>query len=264
MKLSDMSQDPHPDAQEISDASENGSNMADNPFSSTSNASSIVTVAGPSNAPRPNFSFSRVYNSHENPFSLRIKVSRISIPGLRDAGPNDSMRNLSESMSMLSIDGYGINPLITSQTGLHEIERELPNDDLSDWRSIETRSLSPMQTDRVSALVLSSENLNTPELLRERFSSRELRNVRRLIEKHKISDEDVRALLQSADFLSVSLLFEDALDMYLLAYLFLADTDSFIFNDVLLLQAITGCVESTRTTIQGQLITASMKDTCNT
>jgi hypothetical protein len=121
-----------------------------------------------------------------------------------------------------------------------------------------------MQTDRVSALVLSSENLNTPELLRERFSSRELRNVRRLIEKHKISDEDVRALLQSADFLRVSLLFEDALDMYLLAYLFLADTDSFIFNDVLLLQAITGCVESTRTTIQGQLITASMKDTCNT
>jgi hypothetical protein len=247
MKLSDMGQDPHPDAQEISDASENGSNMADNPFSSTSDASSIVTVAGPSNAPRPNFSFSRVYNSHENPFSLRIKVGRISIPGLRDAGPNDPMRNLSESMSMLSIDGYGINPLITSQTGLHEIERELPNDDLSDWRSIETRSLSPMQTDRVSALVLSSENLNTPELLRERFSSRELRNVRRLIEKHKISDEDVRALLQSADFLRVSLLFEDALDMYLLAYLFLADTDSFIFNDVLLLQALTGCVESTRT-----------------
>src|SRR5271170_4299106 len=140
MKLSDMSQYPHPDAQEISDASENGSNMADNPFSSTSDASSIVTVAGPSNAPRPNFSFSRVYNSHENPFSLRIKVGRISIPGLRDARPNNSMRDLSESMSMLSIDEYGINPLITSQTGLHE----LPNDDVSDWRSIETRSLSPM------------------------------------------------------------------------------------------------------------------------
>jgi hypothetical protein len=247
MKLSDMSQDPHPDAKEISDTSGNGSSTADNPFSSTSDASSIVTVAGPSNAPRPNFSFSRVYDSNENPFSLRIEVDKISTPGLRDTGPNDSMHNLSESMSMLSIDEYSINPLITSQTGLYEIEQELPNDDVSDWRSIETRSLSPMQTDRISALVLSSENLNTPELLRERFSSRELRNVRRLIGKHKISDGDVRALLRSADFLRVSLLFEDALDMYLLAYLFLADTDSFLFNDVLLLQAITGCVESTRT-----------------
>jgi hypothetical protein len=247
MKLSDTSQDPHPDAEEIYDTSGNGSNTADNPLSSTSDASSIVTVAGPSNAPRPNISFSRVYDSHENPFSLRIEVDRISTTGLRDAKANGSMRNLSESMSMLSIDGYGINPSITSQTWLRETERELPNDNISDWRSIETSSISPMQTDRMSALMLSSENLNTPELLHERFSSRELRNVRRLIDKHKVSDEDIRALLQSADFLRVSLLFEDALDMYLLVYLFLADTDSFLFNDVLLLQAITGCVESTRT-----------------
>jgi hypothetical protein len=247
MKLSGTSQGPHPDPNEIYDSLENGSNMEDNSFISTSDASSIVTVAGPSNAPRLNISFSRVYDSHENPFSLRIEVGRTPTTELGDAQVNGFMHNISESMSMLSIDEYGMNPSITSQTRLHMVERELPNDDISDWRSIETRSLSPMQIDRMSTLMLSSENLTTPELLRERFSSRELRNVRRLTEKQKISSEDIRALLQSADFLRVSLLFEDALDMYLLAYLFLVDTDSFLFDDALLLQAITGCVESTRT-----------------
>ena len=223
------------------------SNHTANPFDSASETSSIRTVAGPSNAPRPNIPFNRVYNSHENPFSLRIEVERFFTSGLWDARANGSIGNLSESMSMLSVDERGISPSITSQTGLRQVERERIMDEASDWMSFETRSLSPMQTDRMSALVVSSENVNTPELLRERYSSRQLRNIRRLLAKHKISDEDIKAVLQSADFLRVSLLFEDALDMYLLVYLFLADADYPFFDHFLLLQAITGCVESTRT-----------------
>ena len=247
MELSDTNLGSHSDAMVMSHGSDAGSNNSANPFDSASETSSIMTVAGPSNAPRPNIPFSRVYDSHENRFSLRIEVERFFASGLWDARANESIGNLSESMSMLSVGERAISPSITSQTGLRQAERELQDEEASDWRSIETHSLSPMQTDRMSALVLSSENVNTPELLRERFSGRQLRNVRRLLEKHKISDEDIRALLQSADFLRVSLLFEDALDMYLLVYLFLADADYPFFDHFLLLQAITGCVESTRT-----------------
>lgn len=247
MEISDTDLTSHSDAVVISSGSGAGSQIVVDPFDSSSEASSIVTVAGPSNAPRPNIAFSRVYNSHENPFSLRIEVERDFASGLRDPRANEFIGNLSESMSLLSLEAPGINPSITSQTRLRNAETELLDEGISDWRSIETRSLSPMQTDRMSALVLSSENVNAPELLRQRFSNRQLRNVRRLLEKHKISDEDIRALLQSADFLRVSLLFEDALDMYLLVYLFLEDTESPFFDPFLLLQAITGCVESTRT-----------------
>ena len=247
MEISDGNLDSRSDAMVVSTGSDAASDDAANPFNSTSETSSIMTVAGPSNAPRPSIPFSRAYNSHENPFSLRIEVERFFTSGLWDARANESIGNLSESMSMLSVDERGISPSITSRTRLRQVERELPLDEASDWRSFETRSLSPMETDRMSALVLSSENVNTPELLRERYSSRQLRNVRRLLEKHKISDEDIKAVLQSADFLRVSLLFEDALDIYLLVYLFLADADYPFFDHFLLLQAITGCVESTRT-----------------
>lgn len=145
-----------------------------------------------------------------------------------------------------SLGGRGISPSITSQIGLRRVERELPDEEASDCTSIETRSLSPTRTDRISALFVSNENVNIPDLVRSRYSGRQLRNVRRLLEKHKISDGDVRALLQSADLLRVSLSCEDALDIYLLVYLFLADAD-YPFDHFLLLQAITSCVESTRT-----------------
>ncbi|KAF7505372.1 hypothetical protein GJ744_000993 [Endocarpon pusillum] len=244
MEMSGIILDAQPDAMVISRGSDADSNIGINPFGPGSESSSIVTVAGPS---RPNIPFCRVYNSQQNPFNLKIEVERLFASDTWHAGANDSIGSLSENMSMLSIDARPDNSPITSRTKLVQSDKEIPDDDVSDWRSIETRSLSPIQADYTSGLVLSTENVNKLELLRGRYSSRQLRNARRLLSKGKISNEDIKLVLQSADFLRVSLLFEDALDMYLLVYLFLADADSPLFDQFLLLQTIIGCVESTRT-----------------